>query len=423
MKKMPKLPKIKLPDLKSLGLDKFLKMGSLREKIIKTASDKKIPELESYAPNAMALANHPKEQHLIITDVIDHENGFKSFVFGPDSSMGTEKLAYFNAGDYISLTIQIGKSIITRPYSFASSPKESLDGKYMVSIKKVDGGFSSQYIFENWTVGTKVEASAPLDMLSYESLRDAPTIVAVAGGSGITPFYSMAQAIRDGFEDFNLVLLYGTRTLKDAVFLEEMHEIEKNCPKFKMVNILSEESIDNAKKAFEKDNFIDELSLEEGFITAEIIKKYTPQDSDYSVFMCGPGAMYKAVDRECEKLGIKKRRIRYGAAEEYKPAKAEDFPKEKAGTYSLTVKMHDRVQTISCSSDEPLLVALEREGIKAPSQCRRGTCGWCRSKLVSSANTVFIPTNMDKRRAADKTYGYIHPCCTFPIGNVIIYLE
>ena len=418
---MPKLPKIKLPDLKSLGLDKFLKMGSLREKIIKTASDKKIPELESYAPNAMALANHPKEQHLIITDVIDHKNGFKSFVFGPDSSMGTEKLAYFNAGDYISLTIQIGKSIITRPYSFASSPKESLDGKYMVSIKKVDGGFSSQYIFDNWKVGTKVEASAPLDMLSYESLRDAPTIVAVAGGSGITPFYSMAQAIRDGFEDFNLVLLYGTRTLKDAVFLEEMHEIEKSCPKFKMVNILSDESIDNAKKS--TIDFLDELSLEEGFITAEIIKKYAPENAEYSVFMCGPGAMYKAVSKECEKLGIKKRLIRYGAAEEYKPSKAEDFPKEKAGTYSLTVKMHDRVQTISCSSDEPLLVALEREGIKAPSQCRRGTCGWCRSKLVSSVDTVFIPANMDKRRAADKTYGYIHPCCTFPIGNVIIYLE
>lgn len=418
---MPKLPKIKLPDLKSLGLDKFLKMGSLREKIIKTASDKKIPELESYAPNAMALANHPKEQHLIITDVIDHENGFKSFVFGPDSSMGTEKLAYFNAGDYISLTIQIGKSIITRPYSFASSPKESLEGKYMISIKKVEGGFSSEYIFENWTVGTKVEASAPLDMLSYESLRDAPTIVAVAGGSGITPFYSMAQAIRDGFEDFNLVLLYGTRTLKDAVFLKEMHEIEKNCPKFKMVNILSEESIENAKKS--TIDFLDELSLEEGFITAEIIKKYAPENAEYSVFMCGPGAMYKAVSKECEKLGIKKRLIRYGAAEEYNPLKAEDFPKEKAGTYSLTVKMHDRVQTISCSSDEPLLVALEREGIKAPSQCRRGTCGWCRSKLVSSADTVFIPTNMDKRRAADKTYGYIHPCCTFPIGNVIIYLE
>ena len=141
-----------------------------------------------------------------------------------------------------------------------------------------------------------------------------------------------------------------------------------------------------------------------------------PDDEEYF-------SLAKEAQRQTEKLGIKKRRIRYGAAEEYKPAKAEDFPKEKAGTYSLTVKMHDRVQTISCSSDEPLLVALERAGIKAPSQCRRGTCGWCRSKLVSKSDSVFIPADIGKRRAADKTYGYIHPCCTFPIGNVIIYLE
>jgi len=418
---MKKLPKIKIPDIKSLTLDKFLQLKGLREKLIKAASDKKIPELESYAPNAMYLANHPDKQELIITEVIDHQNGFKSYIFEADKERGTQKLAYFNAGDYISFTLQIGQSIITRPYSFASSPKQALEGKYMISIKKVEGGFSSEYIFDNWKVGTKITASAPLDMLSYESLRDAPTIVAVAGGSGITPFYSMAQAIRDGFEDFNLVLLYGTRRLKDAVFLKEMHEIEKSCSKFKMVNILSEESIETAKKS--TIDFLDELSLEEGFITAEIIKKYTQELSDFSVFMCGPGAMYTAVDRECEKLGIKKRRIRYGAAEEYKPAKAEDFPKEKAGTYSLTVRMHDKDQTISCSSDEPLLVALERAGIKAPSQCRRGTCGWCRSKLVSSQDTVFVPASMDKRRAADKTYGYIHPCCTFPIDDVVIYLE
>ena len=139
--------------------------------------------------------------------------------------------------------------------------------------------------------------------------------------------------------------------------------------------------------------------------------------------MCGPGAMYKAVDRECEKLGIKKRLIRHGAEEEYKPSKAEDFPKEKTGFYSLTVKMHDEEQIISCSSEEPLLVALERAGIKAPSQCRRGTCGWCRSKLASSPDSVYIPDSIDKRRAADRIYGYIHPCCTFPIGDVTIYLE
>ena len=93
----------------------------------------------------------------------------------------------------------------------------------------------------------------------------------------------------------------------------------------------------------------------------------------------------------------------------------------KAGTYSLTVKTHGCEKTISCCSEESILVALERAGIAAPSQCRRGTCGWCRSKLA--AGEVYIPASVDKRRMADKVYGYIHPCSTFPISDISIYLE
>ena len=408
----------KKPNIKSLPLQKFLSLTPNRQAKINKASTENVKDLSEYAPNKMVAMLHPKCQNLIITQVIDHENGFKSYVFAPDTENGTTTLAYFSAGQYISFTIPIGNSVITRPYSFASSPKQALEGKYMVSIKKVENGFSSNYIFDNWTVGTKVSASAPLDLMSYESLRDAKTVIAVAGGSGITPFYSMAQAIRDGHEDFDLVLLYGTRTLKDAIFIPEMKEIQKNCPRFKMINILSEESVASVENTPEAEGLI----LEQGFITAEIIKKYAPENQEYSVFMCGPGAMYNAVDKECEKLNIKKRLIRHGATDEYKnPQNDQDFPKEKAGNYTLTVKMHGSEQVISCCSEESLLVAMERAGIAAPSQCRRGTCGWCRSKLASGE--VYIPATVDKRRMADKVYGYIHPCCTFPIDNVVIYLE
>ena len=73
---------------------------------------------------------------------------------------------------------------------------------------------------------------------------------------------------------------------------------------------------------------------------------------------------------------------------------------------------------ITAASDEPVLVALERAGIKAPSRCRAGECGWCRSRLLEGS--VFIPRENEMRRWADVHYGYIHPCCSFPTSDLII---
>ena len=413
--------------LKVLKPQAFLQISKIRHKIIKLASDAKLPDFSLYSPNTMAKVLHPRQQFLVISEVIDHHNGYKSFVFLPDLEAGTSKLAFAAAGQYISFTLKIGDSVVSRPYSLSSSPKDSLEGKYMVTIKRIDGGFCSNYMIENWKEGTKVVATAPQDVLVYDSLRDAKTVVGVAGGSGITPFYSMAQAIADGDEDFNLVLLYGTRNLSDVVFLDELKALEKKCDKIKVVNVLSEDesgadcvSIDSntTNTASSTENLI----IEKGFITADIIKKYAPADSDYSVFMCGPEVMYHAVDKECEKLGIKKKFIRHGANDEYKnPELDEAYDKRKIGIYSLTVRIHGEEKTIPCASNESLLIALERAGITVQTQCRRGTCGWCHSKLVSG--DVFISPTYDKRRQADKEYSYIHPCCTFPMSDVELYLE
>lgn len=47
-------------------------------------------------------------------------------------------------------------------------------------------------------------------------------IVALAGGSGITPFYSMVLAIRDETEALSLTIIYGARTEQDLIFKKEL---------------------------------------------------------------------------------------------------------------------------------------------------------------------------------------------------------
>ncbi|MBO7155876.1 MAG: iron-sulfur cluster-binding domain-containing protein, partial [Clostridia bacterium] len=325
----------------------------------------------------------------------------KTYTLVADVEEGTKAVAYFSAGQYLSVRLKIGDVELTRPYSISSSPKMALDGYYQLTIKRVEGGLASEYILDNWIEGTKVSVSAPQGVFTYERLRDAKTVVGIAGGSGITPFRSLAYAIADGDEDCSLTLLYGSRTANDILFLDEFKALEKRTEKFKLVNVLS----------------ADEGGDEQGFITAELIKKYAP-NGDYSIFLCGPQAMYEFVDKEIEKLNLRKKFIRHELFGEYRnPEKESDYPQEAVGKkFKLKVNVCGNVTELECDANVTLLNAMEKAGVIAPANCRSGECGWCHSRLVSG--NVYVPKRGDGRRLADLKYGYVHPCMTFPLSDV-----
>ena len=77
-------------------------------------------------------------------------------------------------------------------------------------------------MIDNLKVGDKVIVSDPQGQFYYEDLRDSKHVIALAGGSGITPFLSMAAAIAEGSEDFNLTILFGSRTQEQILFKEEL---------------------------------------------------------------------------------------------------------------------------------------------------------------------------------------------------------
>lgn len=382
----------------------FFKMVLNRIKDVNAAPDSDVKDLYSYAPNRMAKSLHPAVQFLKIKDIITHSDDFKTFVLEPNRQKGTEKIAWFSSGQYIVIALEADGKKLSRPYSIVSSPRDSLKGEISIAVKRVDSGIVSNYILDNWSKGDEVVASAPLGDFTYERLRDAKTVIGIAGGSGITPFHSFAKAICEGDEDFNLILLYGSRTLKDAVFSEEIKSYAAKCDKIKLVNVLSEE-----KKS----------GCENGFITAKLIKKYAPAGENYSLFLCGPQAMYDFADKEIEKLKIRRKFVRHELfGEFFHPEKQRDYKGDIKKTYRLKVIIGGKEKEIDCPADTSLLRAMEAAGINAPSDCRSGRCGWCHSQLISGE--VYVPESIDGRRYADKEFGYIHPCCSFPLSDVVI---
>lgn len=382
-------------------IDSIADLIKIRNSKISAAPDRPLPK--TYPMNKLAQALHPETQYLKITDIIDHGPNTRSFVFVPDTDRGTEKLAYFQAGQYISLRLHIGSSYVTRPYAIRSTPLQALEGKYILTIKLVEDGFATPYIWKNWHVGTSVAASGPAGELFYEPLRDQPNIVAIAGGSGITPFYSMAGAILDGTINANLTILYGSRRHDNILLGDELQAIAKQTPKVKIVNILSDEALPG---------------YEHGFISKDIISKYAPDD--YSVFISGPSVMQQFVAKEIDQLHLAPGRIRRelngNIATPYNdPA----YPAAAKGkTFNLTVTTRDQTMTIPAKASESLLIALERAGIVAPSMCRSGICSACRSQVTKG--TAFTPTKMDHRRMGDKEFGFVNTCVAYPVSDLAL---
>ncbi|MBQ0072259.1 MAG: 2Fe-2S iron-sulfur cluster binding domain-containing protein [Spirochaetales bacterium] len=382
--------KIRIGRIRLLDILRFKNLASARDKVIQKAPPSPIPS--SFPINEEAKELHPENQTMVVKAILDHPKaGAKTFVL--EKKDGSEP-AFFRAGQYVSIRLEIDGSTVTRPYSLSSSPKDAEEGRYAITVKGNGEGLVSSYLLSSLKVRDELSASGPQGNFYYERLRDSRTVVALAGGSGITPFFSMAQAIRDGYEDFSLILLYGSRRKEGILFEDELKEITRETDKVKVVHVLSEEE----REGYEK-----------GFLNRNLIQRYG--GDEYSLFLCGPSGMYRFLEKEIDGLDLPRRRVR----REVMGSQATLDGEEKR--FRLEVHQCGKVFLGALSSKETLLVALERNGIPAPSRCRSGECGWCRSHLLSGSVTTPVE---DYRRYQDKEGKEIHPCVTYPLSDIVL---
>jgi len=215
----------------------------------------------------------------------------------------------------------------------------------------------------------------------------------------------MAREIVHGGLDARLLLMYGSSDEDDIVFYDEFEELERKAPdRIKVVHVLSCAEVSLA-------------GCEQGFITADTIRKYADVD-DSSFFICGPQAMYRFVEGELAAFNLPPRRIRrevFGTVKDV--TQSPGFPQQVADeTFRLRVHIDGVTTEIPARAVETVLVAMERANLAPPSQCRSGECGFCRSLLVSG--DVYVNPDSDGRRAADRQFGYIHPCASYPITDL-----
>ena len=312
----------------------------------------------------------------------------------------------FQAGQYINFRLKIGESLLTRPYTICSAPCEALGEHPYVEVTRRRNRpyLVPDFFFDNVKVGDILNANMPFGFFYWEPLRDSKNIVALAGGSGITPFLSMAREIAFGkMKGCRLTVIYGSVNSKDIVLKEELDEVERQCKDVKIVHVLSDDPAWEGEK---------------GFVTKEIIQKYAGVDPTF--MFCGPYPMYELISKAIKEMGVRGKRFRHDVMQN--PVDSTRIPNYPQGnekkTFKITVVRGIEETVISASGNEPVAVALERAAIPVDTHCRSGECGYCRTQLLEG--TIFVSPLGDGRRMMDKEFGWFHACASYPTSDIKI---
>ena len=163
-----------------LDLLAFSRLVGNRQKRLASGSPAPTPV---HPVNVLASEVHPSLLNLVVSEVRDESKAARTFRLAPDTAAGTNGLPYFRAGQYLSLKVDVDGTPITRPYSIASAPFEALGagGFYEITLKRTEDGFLTPWAWEHWKEGTRLASSGPLGTFYHEPIRDATSIIGLAG--------------------------------------------------------------------------------------------------------------------------------------------------------------------------------------------------------------------------------------------------
>jgi phytoene dehydrogenase-like protein/ferredoxin-NADP reductase len=341
---------------------------------------------------------HPDRISLKVDQIVDETSTVKTLRMIP--AAGT--LPFFQAGQYVNIFVTVGGVTTSRPYTISSSPgKPYMD----ITVRRKEGGFVSSYLFEKVKSGEVLESTGPHGTFYYEPLMDSDHVVFLAGGSGVTPFMSIIRETVEKKRPLHIQLLYGSRSPDDIVFGDELKRIASSYPNVEVDFVISEPP--------------EGWSGLRGLLDAGTISSRVGSVGGKTFFICGPAQMHVLCEDALKSLGVPCKRIK---KEAYGPPDDVTLEPGWPGISSETefeVREERSGRVIKAKAGEPLMISLERAGLVIPSACRSGECTVCRTRLVSGK--VFAPPRV-RRRWSDEQAGYIHPCLSYPVEDLLIRL-
>jgi ferredoxin-NADP reductase/predicted pyridoxine 5'-phosphate oxidase superfamily flavin-nucleotide-binding protein len=350
---------------------------------------------------AKALGDQWRPLRVVRVEAQSHN--IRSIYLEPADGAG---LPLFQAGQHLPLRFNIDGDVHIRTYSLSSAPSDDF---FRISVKR-DGRVSS-HLHEQVRVGDLLEARAPQGHFTVAPHERRP-LVLLAAGVGITPLLSMLrEVVYQGLRTRRIrptLFLQSSRTLADQVFRPELNRLlDEAGDAVRVVRLLSQPE----PEAREGEDF--DLA---GRIDVELIKTLIDaEDYDQVDFvLCGPGSFTQGLYDSLRELDIRDTRIH---AETFGPSTLRRRPdpdavvieQPPAATTSVPVVFQRSAKEARWQPDGGSLLELaESRGLRPEFSCRGGSCGTCKTRLISGQ------VNYPQPPAEVPDEGQVLICCAIP---------
>lgn len=294
-------------------------------------------------------------------------------------------------GQFLTVTVTPEGQPIKRSYTIASAPTQR--DFCEITLKREEHGVVSRFLHDQIAEGDTLQITAPSGRFTFSG-EEASSVVLIAGGVGVTPMMSAVRYLTARSWPGDVFFVFAVRDHREVIFREELEYLCRRHANLHLV--IAAEHVDSSTWPYAT-----------GRMTRELLQSAVPDITARRVHVCGPPPMMEAVKSILFKLGVPAEQIRtevfIGAEPPPRPLTA--LPAADAKVAVVTFANSRRSAVLPPT--KTVLEAAEDVGVNIEYSCRVGTCGVCRTKLLSGAVTMEVEDGLEQ---GDKSNNIILAC-------------
>lgn len=276
----------------------------------------------------------------------------------------------YKSGQFLTLCVDIDGNLHKRAYSLNSTMK--VDDELSVTIKKVQGGLVSNYLYNNVKVGSKLKVLKPMGNFVIEPERKRQRhIVLFGGGSGITPLLSIGKAILHFEPKSSVSLVYCNKNEGSIIFNQKLLDLHKEFgERFVLVHSLDDPPAD-------WDGYKGPLKSENIRHIIDGLPNVLAGETEF--FLCGPEGLMDIVKQGLDEMKVPKHYVH----QESFTASTAFSDNGELQDRDIKLKYKGTEYDLRVPAKKSILEAAMSANIDLPYSCRSGMCSTCQGTCVS----------------------------------------